>query len=84
MPLESEALPQRQGQKRSKKRRDQRIETRIDQSICHVRCMAHRSISPAEKHDNAAADDVELGPLLPERSVQLPHLLHLACNLHRS
>uniref|UniRef100_K3YKS0 Uncharacterized protein n=1 Tax=Setaria italica TaxID=4555 RepID=K3YKS0_SETIT len=30
MPLESEALPQQQGQKRSKNRRDRRIETRIE------------------------------------------------------
>jgi hypothetical protein len=37
------------------------------------------SITPAEKHDHAAADDVELGPLLPQRLV---HLLHLASNLH--
>lgn len=40
-----------------------------------------RSITPAEEHDKAAADDVELGPLLPERLVQL---LHLGSNLHCS
>lgn len=43
-----------------------------------------QSITPAEEHDDAAVDDVELGPLLLERLVQLPHLLHLAPNLHGS
>jgi hypothetical protein len=42
------------------------------------------SITPAEKHDDAAADDVELGPLLLDNLVQFPHLFHLAPNLQGS
>jgi hypothetical protein len=62
-----EALLKQQGQKKIQKPEGA---DRVD-----------RSITPAEEHDNAAADDVELGPLLPERLVQL---LHLGSNLHCS
>lgn len=36
-----------------------------------------RSVTPAEKHDDAAADDVEPGLLLPQDLLQPPHLLLL-------
>lgn len=42
----------------------------------------HRSIAPAEQHDDAAAEDVEPSSLLPESSVEPPHLPPSAFNLH--
>ena len=39
-------------------------------------------IAPAEQHDYAAAENVKSSPLLPEGSVEPPHLPPLSSKLH--